>query len=206
MTCGALGLARLQPLPVTLSVERIVDGLNDYQPDVLHAYASYAALLADEQLAGRLHRSEVVVEEVLTRDLRRSASARGDPSAPRRCRTARPRALRRAGRALGALRARRADSLSPARRAVDAMVALVRADVPVAELAGAAIPEGVELAYGLGGAIGLELDEAPRVRAGGDESLADGAVVALQAFAVADGALTCVGETVVVGRDEAALL
>ena len=91
--------------------------------------------------------------------------------------------------------------LSPARRAVDAMTARVRAGVPVAELAAAAVAEGVELAYGLGGAIGLGLDDAPRVRAGGDETLAEGAVVALQAFAVADGALTCAGETVVVGDE-----
>jgi hypothetical protein len=80
------------------------------------------------------------------------------------------------------------------------MTALVRADVPVAELAQAA--GDVSLAYGLGGAIGLGPDEAPRVRSGSDETLAEGAVVALQAFAEVDDALSCAGETIVVGRDE----
>ena len=54
MTFARLGILRLQPLPVTLPMAQIVAGLNEYQPDMLHAYASYAALLADEQLAGRL--------------------------------------------------------------------------------------------------------------------------------------------------------
>lgn len=54
LACARLGLARPLPLPVTLPMERIVAGLNEYRPDVLHAYGSYAALLADEQLAGRL--------------------------------------------------------------------------------------------------------------------------------------------------------
>jgi phenylacetate-CoA ligase len=54
LACAQLGLIRPRPLPVTLPMERIVAGLNEFRPDVLHAYASYAALLADEQLAGRL--------------------------------------------------------------------------------------------------------------------------------------------------------
>jgi phenylacetate-CoA ligase len=78
MTCAALGLARLQPLPVTLPLERIVDGLNDAQPDVLHAYASYAALLADEQSAGRLRIAPRVVtcsSELLTPEMARRVHA-----------------------------------------------------------------------------------------------------------------------------------
>jgi phenylacetate-CoA ligase len=78
MTCAALGLARLQPLPVTLPLERIVDGLNEAQPDVLHAYASYAALLADEQAAGRLRIAPRIVtcsSELLTLDMARRVEA-----------------------------------------------------------------------------------------------------------------------------------
>jgi phenylacetate-CoA ligase len=74
MSCAALGVARLQPFPVTLPLERIVEGLNDYQPEVLHAYASYAALLADEQLAGRLHITPRIVtssSELLTPEMAR---------------------------------------------------------------------------------------------------------------------------------------
>jgi phenylacetate-CoA ligase len=74
MTCGALGLVGLQPYGVTLPLERIVAGLNDCQPDVLHAYASYAALLADEQLAGRLRIAPRLVttsSELLTADMAR---------------------------------------------------------------------------------------------------------------------------------------
>ena len=78
MTCGSLGLVRLRPLPVTLPLEQIVDGLNDYQPDVLHAFASYGALLADEQLAGRLRIAPRVVttsSELLTPGMARRIEA-----------------------------------------------------------------------------------------------------------------------------------
>jgi phenylacetate-coenzyme A ligase PaaK-like adenylate-forming protein len=78
MTCAALGLVELRPLPVTLPLERIVDGLNDYQPDVLHAYASYAALLADEQHAGRLRIAPRLVtsgSELLTANMARRVDA-----------------------------------------------------------------------------------------------------------------------------------
>jgi phenylacetate-CoA ligase len=54
LALAQLRLIRPRPLPVTLPVERIVAGLNEFRPDALHAYASYLALLADEQLAGRL--------------------------------------------------------------------------------------------------------------------------------------------------------
>jgi phenylacetate-coenzyme A ligase PaaK-like adenylate-forming protein len=72
ITCVALGLVEFRPLPVTLPLERIVDGLNEYQPDVLHAYASYLALLADEQCAGRLRIAPRLVtsgSELLTADM-----------------------------------------------------------------------------------------------------------------------------------------
>jgi phenylacetate-CoA ligase len=72
MTCAGLGLGRPHPLPVTLPLEEIVDGLNRLQPDVLHAYASYAALLADEQHAGRLRIAPRIVtssSELLTQDM-----------------------------------------------------------------------------------------------------------------------------------------
>jgi phenylacetate-CoA ligase len=49
-----VGLHRVLSLPVTLPLTRLVDELNRFQPQVLHAYPSIAALLADEQLAGRL--------------------------------------------------------------------------------------------------------------------------------------------------------
>jgi phenylacetate-CoA ligase len=74
MTCAELGLADLRPLPVTLPLDRIVEGLNEYQPDVLHAYASYAPLLADEQRAGRLRIAPRLVttsSELLTPDMAR---------------------------------------------------------------------------------------------------------------------------------------
>jgi phenylacetate-CoA ligase len=72
MMCVALGLGRLQPLPVTLGLERIVAGLNEQQPEWLHAYASYAALLAAEQRAGRLRIAPRIVttsSELLTAEM-----------------------------------------------------------------------------------------------------------------------------------------
>jgi phenylacetate-CoA ligase len=74
MTCAGMGLVEFRPLPVTLPLERIVEGLNEYRPDVLHAYASYAALLADEQRAGRLRiapRTVTSSSELLTADMAR---------------------------------------------------------------------------------------------------------------------------------------
>lgn len=63
-----LRLAASEPLP------EIVRQLNDFEPEVLIAYASMARLLAEEQLAGRLHiepRFIYVSSEVLTDDTRR---------------------------------------------------------------------------------------------------------------------------------------
>jgi phenylacetate-CoA ligase len=48
------GLHRLQRLPVTWPIERLVDALNAFQPEFLNCYPSVAVRLADEQLAGRL--------------------------------------------------------------------------------------------------------------------------------------------------------
>lgn len=64
----ALRLAASQPL------EEIVLRLNEFQPEMLVAYASMSAILADEQIAGRLHISPHLVftsSEVLTDDTRR---------------------------------------------------------------------------------------------------------------------------------------
>jgi phenylacetate-CoA ligase len=74
VSCVALGLAEIHPLPVTLPLDRIVDALNETQPEWLHAYASYAALLADERLAGRLRITPRLVttsSELLTADMAR---------------------------------------------------------------------------------------------------------------------------------------
>jgi phenylacetate-CoA ligase len=78
MTCAAFGLGRLQPFPVTLSLERIVEGLNRARPELLHAYGSYVGRLADEQLAGRLRIAPRIVttsSELLTADAARRVEA-----------------------------------------------------------------------------------------------------------------------------------
>jgi len=61
-------------LPASDSLESIVQRLNEWQPDVLIAYASMARILADEQLAGRLHirpSKTFTSSEVLTDETRR---------------------------------------------------------------------------------------------------------------------------------------
>jgi phenylacetate-CoA ligase len=72
----SLRLPASQPLPQT------VEQLNDWRPDVLIAYASMAGILAEEQLAGRLHIHPQVVytsSEVLTPQTRqRVRQAWGD--------------------------------------------------------------------------------------------------------------------------------
>ena len=72
----SLRLPASQPLPQT------VEQLNDWRPDVLIAYASMAGILAEEQLAGRLHIQPRVVysaSEVLTHQTRqRVRQAWGD--------------------------------------------------------------------------------------------------------------------------------
>ena len=49
-----IGVHRVLRLSVTEPLPRLVEALNAFRPDALNAYASIAALLADEQLAGRL--------------------------------------------------------------------------------------------------------------------------------------------------------
>jgi putative adenylate-forming enzyme len=63
-----LRLDAIQPLP------ELNDQLNRFQPDVLVAYASMGRVLADEQLAGRLHiapRAVMTASEVLSDETRR---------------------------------------------------------------------------------------------------------------------------------------
>jgi phenylacetate-coenzyme A ligase PaaK-like adenylate-forming protein len=50
----SVGVHRVLSLPVTMPVPRLVAALNEFQPDYMNSYPSVAALLADEQLAGRL--------------------------------------------------------------------------------------------------------------------------------------------------------
>jgi phenylacetate-coenzyme A ligase PaaK-like adenylate-forming protein len=56
-----VGLAKILCLDATTPIPRLVADLNDFQPEHLHAYPSIAALLADEQEAGRLRISPRVV-------------------------------------------------------------------------------------------------------------------------------------------------
>jgi Xaa-Pro aminopeptidase len=91
---------------------------------------------------------------------------------------------------------------SAAQRTVDAMVRVASPGSVGAALADAAVdvlPGGVDdvaLAYGLGGGIGLDASEAPRVVPGGRDGLPEGTVLALQAFTVDGGRLRCAGKTV----------
>lgn len=65
-------------LDATEPLERIVEQLNAFQPEMLVAYASMARLLAEEQLAGRLRIAPHLVftsSEVLTAETRRLAEA-----------------------------------------------------------------------------------------------------------------------------------
>jgi phenylacetate-CoA ligase len=66
------------PLTAATPLPRLVAGLDAMQPEVLICAASLGGLLADEQLAGRLHiapRSVAFGSEALTPDLRRSIRA-----------------------------------------------------------------------------------------------------------------------------------
>ena len=56
-----VGIHRVRKLAVTDPLPRLVEALNAFRPDVLNAYPSIAALLADEQLAGRLRIAPRVV-------------------------------------------------------------------------------------------------------------------------------------------------
>jgi phenylacetate-coenzyme A ligase PaaK-like adenylate-forming protein len=49
-----VGLHRVLPLSVTMPIPLLVRELNAFRPDFVYSYPSVAALLADEQLAGRL--------------------------------------------------------------------------------------------------------------------------------------------------------
>jgi phenylacetate-coenzyme A ligase PaaK-like adenylate-forming protein len=65
-------------LSVTTPVPQMVAGLNACQPDAIATYASTAAMLAEEQLAGRLHIAPAIVAagaEVLTADMRQRITA-----------------------------------------------------------------------------------------------------------------------------------
>jgi phenylacetate-CoA ligase len=69
-----IGLAKIQRLEATSSIESLVDALNAFQPEFLTAYPSIASLLAVEQCEGRLNiRPEVVstMAEVRTREMER---------------------------------------------------------------------------------------------------------------------------------------
>jgi phenylacetate-coenzyme A ligase PaaK-like adenylate-forming protein len=60
-------------LSVTTPLPELVSALNAYQPDAVPTYASTAAMLAEEQLAGRLRIAPAIVAtgaEVLTGDMR----------------------------------------------------------------------------------------------------------------------------------------
>jgi phenylacetate-CoA ligase len=50
----SVGIHNVRTLPGTLPVERLVEELNYFGPDHMNAFPSLAAILADEQLAGRL--------------------------------------------------------------------------------------------------------------------------------------------------------
>ena len=65
-------------LSVTTPVPELVAALNAYQPDAVPTYASTAAILAEEQLAGRLRIAPAIVAagaEVLTADMRQRIAA-----------------------------------------------------------------------------------------------------------------------------------
>jgi phenylacetate-coenzyme A ligase PaaK-like adenylate-forming protein len=57
----SVGLHKMLALPVTTPVPQMVEALNAFGPDVLHAYPSMAVLLADEKRAGRLRAAPAVV-------------------------------------------------------------------------------------------------------------------------------------------------
>jgi phenylacetate-CoA ligase len=52
-----VGVHRVQRLPVTWPIDRLVEALNAFQPEFMNCYPSAAVRLADEQLAGRLRLS-----------------------------------------------------------------------------------------------------------------------------------------------------
>lgn len=56
-----VGAMRILRLEATTPLAELVEALNAFQPEWLHAYPSVGALLADEQIEGRLHISPRVV-------------------------------------------------------------------------------------------------------------------------------------------------
>jgi phenylacetate-coenzyme A ligase PaaK-like adenylate-forming protein len=56
-----VGGHRILSLPVTLALPTLVAALNDFQPQYVNVYPTLAALLADEQLAGRLRIAPEIV-------------------------------------------------------------------------------------------------------------------------------------------------
>jgi phenylacetate-coenzyme A ligase PaaK-like adenylate-forming protein len=71
---GNVGLFRLLHLRATDPVDRLVQALTDFQPDAIMPYPSVAALLAREQLAGRLAVTPRVIathSELLTPEMAR---------------------------------------------------------------------------------------------------------------------------------------
>lgn len=77
------GLSASQQLDATAPLPSLVAALNAFQPEVLVAYPSSAALLAAEQLAGRLRiqpRAVVTAAEVRTEDMARRMRAAWGPA------------------------------------------------------------------------------------------------------------------------------
>jgi phenylacetate-coenzyme A ligase PaaK-like adenylate-forming protein len=75
---GDVGLFRVLHLAAADPLERLVAALNRFQPSVLLPYPSLAALLADEQRAGRLRISPEVIathSEILTEEMMRRIEA-----------------------------------------------------------------------------------------------------------------------------------
>jgi phenylacetate-coenzyme A ligase PaaK-like adenylate-forming protein len=76
-----VGIHRFLRLDAREPISRLVAELNAFQPEALAAYASVAAMLADEQIAGRLTIAPTVVSatsEVLTADMAARISAAWD--------------------------------------------------------------------------------------------------------------------------------
>lgn len=70
---GDVGLFKVMHIEATDPLPRMVEKINDYRPEVILAYPSMAALLAEEQIAGRLSITPRVVSthsEVLTDHMR----------------------------------------------------------------------------------------------------------------------------------------
>jgi hypothetical protein len=50
----SVGIHNARTLPGTLPIERLVEELNRFGPNHMNAFPSVAAILADEQISGRL--------------------------------------------------------------------------------------------------------------------------------------------------------